>query len=767
MDTQPEHSALRKLIQSRGFHFLLASILFILLVLSFVPNLALADTSSTPPATPKPTNLEPRLVGLNDMTSGGLLYKATEPGKYVQAPLLTTDVSIDVTGPIGRTRVTQRFENPTDAWLEGTYVFPLPENSAVDTMKMIIGGRIIEGEIHRKETAKQMYERAKAQGKRASLTEQLRPNMFTNSVANIGPGESIIIQIEYQQTVKQSGPTFSLRFPMVVAPRYNPAPILHTVDFGDNGMGTVVTDPVEDREKITPPTLRPDGETHNPVSLSLTLNAGFPLGDVVSHHHKITQKRIDEDKITLALENTETPANRDFELTWEAANKGTPVASLFKEQIKGKDHILLMLTPPVDAEKNVKTPPREIIFVIDTSGSMAGESMPQAKAGLMMALKRLNPSDRFNVISFNHEFKTLFQTAVPADREHMPQALKFVNSLSADGGTEMLGAMKEALSNQQTTPNGYLRQVVFLTDGAIGNENQLFMAISDHLGESRLFPVGIGSAPNSHFMNRAAQMGRGTFTHIGSLAQVQSRMEELFYKLERPVLTDLALKWPDGQKVEAWPARLPDLYAGEPIVLSARMGKASGTLIITGQFENEAWAVNLPLDKAAQRPGIAKLWARNKIADLEFHRLRSTDYQRFDDEITQVALDHHLVSRLTSLVAIDKTPARPASEELHSTDVPLNLPAGWDFDAVFGEPEAEAAMQQNAARFKTMAPQMLAMSAPPSAAPKTAKMKKGAALPQTATAAELSILFGLFLLALSALIWGTRRFLKQKPAHAA
>lgn len=766
MDTQPEHSALRAFLQSRGFRFLLASILFILLVLSFVPNLALADTPNTPAPTAKTADLTPRLVSLNEMTSGGLLYKATEPGKYVQAPLLTTDVTIDITGPIGRTRVTQRFENPTDAWLEGTYVFPLPENSAVDTMKMIIGGRIIEGEIHRKATAKKMYEQAKAQGKRASLTEQLRPNMFINSVANIGPGESIIIQIEYQQTVKQSGPTFSLRFPMVVAPRYNPAPILHTVDFGENGMGTVVSDPVADRSKITPPVLRPEGQLHNPVSLGLTLNAGFPLGDVVSHHHKITQQRTGDDKITLALENTETPANRDFELTWEAANKGTPVASLFKERIEGKDHILLMLTPPVDAEKNVKTPPREIIFVIDTSGSMAGESMPQAKAGLLMALKRLSPSDRFNVISFNHEFKTLFRTAVPADREHMPQALKFVSDLDADGGTEMLGAMKEALAHQQTTPSGYLRQVVFLTDGAIGNEDQLFTAISDHLGESRLFPVGIGSAPNSHFMNRAAQMGRGTFTHIGSLAQVQSRMEELFYKLERPVLTDLALKWPDGQEVEAWPARLPDLYAGEPIVLSARMADASGMLTITGQFENEAWAVNLPLHKAAQRPGIAKLWARTKIADLEFHRLRSSDYKKFDEEITQVALDHHLVSRLTSLVAIDKTPARPASEDVETKEVPLNLPAGWDFEAVFGEPEADAVMQQNAASFRSKAPQMLAMAAPPSAAGHTPTMNKGAMLPQTATAADLSILIGLLFLLLGAAVWATRRFMRHNQIHA-
>ncbi|MEX2249629.1 MAG: VIT domain-containing protein, partial [Parvibaculum sp.] len=289
---------------------ILARILFIVcvslfVVVSFAQHQARADNAG--------------LVRLGDVESGALLLNSTEPGKYVPAPLLATDVQIDVTGPLARARVTQHFINPGDGWVEGKYVFPLPENSAVDTLKMVIGSRIIEGQIKEKQEARQIYEEARADGRRASLVEQQRPNVFTNSVANIGPRETIVIQIEYQQTVRQDDDVFSLRFPMVVAPRYvprNATPQL--VDFkpGDGGWGEILP-PDEPLDLEQPPVLHPDMGKINPVSLAISLDAGFALGTVESAHHEIVLTRDGARKAKLTLAEDLTPANKDFELVWK------------------------------------------------------------------------------------------------------------------------------------------------------------------------------------------------------------------------------------------------------------------------------------------------------------------------------------------------------------------------------------------------------------------------------------------------------------------
>lgn len=702
-------------------------------------------------------------VSPNDMQRGALLLKGKEPGKYVEAPALATDVDIQVTGPIGRTRVTQRFENPGDGWIEGVYVFPLPDNAAVDTLKMVIGDRVIEGEIKEKVEARRIYEEARDAGQRASLVEQERPNLFTNSVANIGPGETVIVQIEYQETIRQSNGTFSLRFPMVVAPRYNPQPtIVHTVDM-DTRNGWGVVDPVPDRDRIEPPVRHPDEGPANPVTLTLNLDAGFPIDRIVSHHHDVRIER-GEKSATLTLKEGDVPADRDFELTWTPERGAEPTAALFRENWNGDDYLLLMVTPPY-GEASETPPAREVIFVIDNSGSMAGESMPQAKESLLKALDRLKPTDTFNVIRFDNTHEVLFDTAVRADRENLDTARRFVRALEADGGTEMLPALQAAL-HDPLNDTSRLRQVIFLTDGAIGNEQQLFDTIVAKTGRSRLFTVGIGSAPNSYFMTRAAEMGRGTFTHIGSEAQISERMKELFLKLENPAMTDLRLVWPDGVEAEAWPTPLPDLYRGEPIVLSAKVDPGTeGTLRLTGKTGNDVWAIDMAISQQApSRPGVSQLWARRKITSLEAARTMGGDWDAFDKEITQVALKHHLVSRLTSLVAVDKTPARPAGEELTRTDVPLNLPAGWEFDKVFGEPESMAPPMQraNAGAMRSM----LAMAPAPAAA--DASTPQGIALPRTATDAQAMIAQGLFLLAAALslfLVWlaWTRRSLPLLP----
>ncbi len=261
----------------------------------------------------------------NDMGTGALLFPSKEPGYFVEAPRLATDVQIDVNGPIMRTRVTQRFQNPSKGWVEGTYVFPLPDDSAVDTLKMQIGDRFIEGQIKPRQAAKEIYEQAKAEGKKAALLEQQRPNLFTNQVANIGPGETVVVQIEYQSGVRQSNDAFTFRFPMVVAPRYNPQPVVQTVDL-DSRSGYAVSDPVPDRQKIEPPVLDPrENARINPVTLTINLKAGFPIGEVTSAFHEIETTTLDQLTRKITLKAGSVPADRDFELSWKAVAGKSPL----------------------------------------------------------------------------------------------------------------------------------------------------------------------------------------------------------------------------------------------------------------------------------------------------------------------------------------------------------------------------------------------------------------------------------------------------------
>ncbi|WP_245296976.1 MULTISPECIES: marine proteobacterial sortase target protein [Rhodomicrobium] len=693
-----------------------------------------------------------------DARSGTLLFKAVEEGRYVAAPLVGTDIDIAVSGPTARARVTQHFYNPTENWVEGVYVYPLPENSAVDSLKMVIGDRIIIGDIKERQEAKRIYEEAKREGKKAALMEQERPNMFTNSVANIGPGETIVVQIEYQQSVPQSANRFSLRVPLVVAPRYNPKPLVQTVDFGGKGWGQI-SDPVPDRDRIEPPVLDPrDNAPVNPVTLTVRLQAGFPLGEVKSAYHTVKTESPSEDSRIVKIEGA-VPADKDFELTWEPKAGQAPAAGLFHERLGGTDYLLAFVTPPVLSQAQAPRP-REIIFVIDNSGSMGGSSIVQAKSSLLYGLRQLKPGDRFNVVRFDDTMEVLFPGAVPADMEHVGQAQTFVSALQANGGTEMVPAMKAALTDDGGAGAEMLRQVVFLTDGAIGNEQQLFETIASGLGRSRVFMVGIGSAPNSYLMRHAAELGRGSFTRIGSGTQVEERMRALFNKLEKPAVTDLSVKF-SLSGADVTPRVLPDLYAGETLQIAAKLSSMGGKAEISGMIGDRPWTATLPLSGSAEGKGLSKLWAREKIADAEVEvTMGHISQASADQRILTLALEHSLISRLTSLVAVDKTPSRPAGATLVRADLPLNLPAGWDFDKVFGKRGGErgngpvqdggvvpAPDQGDALKLDAAYVQTIAAGQSPAQAQQAAKQQfTNVALPQTASDAPLYLWLGLLIL---------------------
>ena len=680
------------------------------------------------------------LIKPNDATRGTLMFETATPGHYAEAPAVATDFDVTVTGSIIRTRLTQHFVNPADGWVEGLYVFPLPQDAAVDTLKMVIGNRIIIGEVKERVEAKAIYEKAKSQGKKAALVEQLRPNLFTNSVANIGPGETIVVQLEYQANVRQSHEKFSFRLPTVFAPRYHspsgPAPILAVS--GEPASPPAVQKDISPLPQ--PVVLDPDNTAPvNSLTITVHLNPGFGITALTSLHHRINSEQTSEAH-TITLDEPAF-ADRDFELEWATRPASVPQTNLFHERVGDAEYLLVQVTPPA-AVTTSPAPPREMIFVIDNSGSMAGASMVQARASLIEALDQLSPGDTFNIVRFDDTLQSLFRHVVAADAGNISAAKRFAVSLEAEGGTEMLPAMAAALALDTHSNPAAIRQVIFLTDGAISNEQGLFKIIASRRGRSRIFMVGIGSAPNSFLMNRASELGRGTFTHIGSGAQVAERMAQLTAKLASPAVTGVSATF-SRRGAQITPNPLPDIYAGEPLSIFVRLDALEGNLTLAGLAGDNNWLETFDVSTAQKGTGIAKLWARRAIANAEVNRTLGTlNSTQADAAILKLALDHKLVSRLTSLVAVDATPARPTGATLRPADVPLNLPAGWQFEKVFGAKPIlhEASVSSDIA---------VALQ------PRLKKAQQLLALPEGSTLADLHLIAGLLigllgLLALSA-----------------
>ncbi|MPZ08721.1 MAG: marine proteobacterial sortase target protein [Kiloniellaceae bacterium] len=685
-------------------------------------------------------------------TPAGLFFRSGEAGTVLEAPILKSDVAIAVNGMVARATVRQVFHNPSDRWLEGIYVFPLPERSAVDRLTMTIGERRVEGRIMEKAEAERAYRAAADNGQRASLVSGERPNVFVTAVANIGPGESITVEIGFQDAVAYENGTFALRFPMVVAPRYTPEP---QPDIAEAPAPQPAIDPVaatgtsgEDGDLFGP--VHTDGDKHNLLSLTVELDAGLPLASLRSLYHPVTIETGTGNRQTVILRDGEVPADRDFVLEWAPKASDSPQAAVFAEQVGANAHLLVMMVPPALQAGSLATPlPRELVFVVDTSGSMHGDSLDQAKAAVIAALKRLRPEDRFNVIQFNSTTHALFPQPVAATVANAAKAWHYVSALEAEGGTEMRPALQLALGAAPS--ESHLQQVVFLTDGAVGNEDELLREVAGQLGAQRLFTVGIGSAPNSYFMRKAAEIGRGSFTHIGDLGEVKPRMDALLAKLEQPALTEIRVGWPltAGKRIELYPTPLPDLYAGEPVTFAARLEgvdlkELDGQLLIIGNAADGPWQQRLALSELTAAPGVAAVWARAKLVQIEDGLYRSgpeTDQAAIRAQALALALDHGLVTRYTALVAIDDAVARPQGENLQSEEIARDLPAGWDAGKVFGHPgtaESPAPASTEMRQWALPAPLLQRAAAADGQA---------ITLPQTATPAErMAILGGAYLL---------------------
>jgi Ca-activated chloride channel family protein len=645
----------------------------------------------------------------------GTLYFIKEQAELVEAaqqhllsPVLKTKVDIKVTGIVARTKLTQTFKNAGNDWVDALYVFPLPENAAVDHLLMTVGERKIEGIIKEKTEAKQIYLQAKAEGRKASLVAQQRPNMFINSIANIGPGETIEVTIEYQQKLNFEQQQYSLRFPMTITPRYMPrstneAPLIQTESS--------------------------QNQLNNTIELQVNLHAGFELQDIESEFHPITVKRLSDGSHNIQIKK-DSIANQDFVLNWRPELGASPQSAHFTQLVNGDEYGLVMLLPPVKTEQLTQL--RDVIFVLDTSGSMEGDSLKQAKTALLLAIDQLKVIDNFNIIEFNSYAQNLWKQPKSANSNNKEDAKHFVNSLSANGGTEIQSALNLAFSQPKINAASTLRQIVFITDGSVGNEESLMQLINAKLENSRLFTVGIGSAPNSYFMTEAAKMGRGTFTYIGSVDQVQEKMLSLLTKLQHPAITDIELQLnaktlSSNRQLEFYPNVISDLYKGEPLVLSYRLtdgiiesGSANSYLSkvnISARHQGKPWVNNLELNAKTRQSGLNVLWAREKITQLTRDKRRASmqtdsskaDQDQYKNLITETALTHHLVSQYTSLIAVDVTPTRPSKVQSKSRKVANSLPQGTSNQQV--QPHGQ--------------------------------------LPQTATSAQLKIILGLILIGLA------------------
>ncbi|MBD3640748.1 MAG: marine proteobacterial sortase target protein [Marinobacter sp.] len=613
-----------------------------------------------------------------DEVQPGLLHFTDGRGDWQEPALvLESDFDVTVSGLIADSRLTRRFRNTSDDWREGVFVFPLPEEASVYALTMTVGERTITGKVRPKEQARQEYAEARDSGRQAATVEQQRPNLFTSRVANIPPGEDITIELRYQQPVDYRDGQFSLRLPTTLTPRYMPGPLRPSGEASAWNKGwAIATREVPDAAAISPFTVQPEdvaADSHR-VRISVSLNAGLPLADVTSPGHDL-ETRVDGQQVHVSPSAGAVLMNRDFVLRWRPVRGREPVAAVFHEQFGGEDFLMAMILPGVTPDQVL---PRDLIFVIDTSGSMAGESIRQARLALGRGLDTLSGEDRFNVIQFNSQPHALFMAPVAANGNNLARARRYVDRLQAEGGTEMASALSLALGgagSEATDDAARVRQVVFITDGAVSNEAGLFRQIREQLGDQRLFTVGIGSAPNMHFMREAARWGRGTYTAVSNPTDLGGPLEALFAAMEALVLTGLQTRWPvAGQEV--FPERPGDLFRGEPLIQVVRGVAPEGQMAVSGLApDGKRWQRTLDLGQAAGGTGLHRRWARAKIDSL-LDRAKVQGKQPDEDQIVRLAMAHSLMSPFTSFVAVDSKPVRPGDDLLVADSVPTLLPAG-------------------------------------------------------------------------------------------
>jgi len=616
---------------------------------------------------------------------GSLLYRSPTSGRFESVPLVHTDAAVDVRGLVASATVTQQYVNSSTTPVEAVYIFPLPHDAAVYDMEIRIANRVIRSEIHERQEAKRVYEQAKADGKRTALVEEERPNIFTASVANIMPGDHIDVRLRYVAPLRWDEGKMRIVFPMVVGPRYIPGtqPIDHT------GTGWASdTDAVADASRVTPVVRNPESRSGHDISLAVDLDSGFEVASVTCVSHAVNVHRLSDGRRHVELASGATLPNKDFILEVQQAETTQPRVALFLSPASdsAETQFLLAAFPP--AVRPSQRMPVEMLYMIDVSGSMSGTSIEQAREALLQALDRLSPADRFGILAFNHSYQEFSSEPLPATADNLARARKYVQYLQAGGGTEMLPALLHVMRKPQTS--GTLRHIVLLTDGDLGNEEQIFAALRRDLGGARLYTVAIGSAPNLFLATKMAQYGRGTFTHIADIHEIQAQMAHLFESIESPVLTDVKLSFEGVEVTGLYPERPPDLFQQQPLLIFGRISKGGvGQVHLTARAGNDPYGTTIAFDtsKAAFHPGITTLWARQRVEELMDHWRESDENEQAEIRASVVAhaIRYRLVTRFTSLVAVEEAVVNAGGQST-TARVPTELPAGWQMEKVFGAP---------------------------------------------------------------------------------
>lgn len=570
-----------------------------------------------------------------------LIFAHPDNSKHIALPLDIT-LNIEVNGLVAYAQIKQVFINPYNIELEGKYQFPLPENAAIKHLKVKVADKEIIGQIMEKKAAKAVYERAKERGKKASLVQQQRPNLFTNNIANIPAQSTVVVTLDFIMPVTFNLNQLSLKLPLAMTARYQSENYQKSPAQQD-------TDFIPLQAKVL---------ANSQASINIVLNAGASVATITSNSHNIKTKALTGDQAShlITLTEEQTIANSDFELNWRLQPNQKPQVISFTEQIGSEYFTLLTFFPP--SVDQTTTLARDIIFIIDTSGSMQGNSMVQAKASLQEAILKLNTNDSFNIIAFDDSVKLLFPDTNMASRRNIGQAQQFINNLQADGGTEMYRPLSQALvmakAQQQTVKA--IRQVIFITDGAVANEFELMQLLDGAQRNFRLFTVGIGAAPNGYFMKKAAQFGRGSYVFIKNNNEVQSQMSALMSKINHPAITNIDLMFDNQvhQEVDVYPKRIADLYIGEPLQIAIKSKLPITSVQVMGDSAESPWYQQVIIDDSHSSRGISTLWARRKIESLLDSLVTGADKDQVKSEVISTSITHQTLSPYTSFIAVEK-----------------------------------------------------------------------------------------------------------------
>ncbi len=618
---------------------------------------------------------------------GRLALLAPDGREIGACPLKQTRVLADVSGMMARVDVVQEFQNPSKEAVEAVYTFPLPEDAAVDDMTMTIGDRVIKGEIKRREEARRIYEAAKAAGQSAALLDQERPNIFTQAVANLTPGAKVAIKISYVHLLKYDEGEYEFSFPMVVGPRFIPPT---SASLGAPGQPPVVTD----AQRITPPITPQGTRAGHDLTLSVKLNAGVPIGDIKSQLHEVVVKREDEQRATVTLREGAVRPNKDFILRYDVKGAEIQTGLLAHAEGTGGGYFTLMIAPP-KAPAQADIAPKEMVFVIDQTGSQGGLPIQKAKETIKFCLENLNPNDTFQVMGFNTEVYPCFDRPVPVTPENLDRARKFIEPLEGRGGTDILKSVDYAL--KIPIDAGRPRIICYMTDGYVGNDMQIIDWIRKNRGANRMFPFGCGNSVNRFLIDGMAREGRGVSYVVDLNTPGEKAASKFYQRVHKPLLIDPQIEWNGLPVADVLPRAIPDVFTATPIVLKGRYTRAAeGELTVRGLLRGKPWSQTVKVSFPAKRndgAAIPTLWARERIEDLQSQDWMGAQSGNPDPKIKEAivgtALDYRLMSQYTSFVAVEQRVVNVGGKQ-RTVEVPVEMPDGVSYEGIFGRGEAEA-----------------------------------------------------------------------------